>query len=91
MSIALLATVFVGFARSFFLRPLFPSWPAPAEPVFYLHGVAFTAWFVLLAVQSWLIGARQLQVHRRLGDSRRTARSRDARARVLRVGDRGTP
>jgi hypothetical protein len=67
ISIALLATVFVGFARSFYLRPLFPSWPSPAEPVFYLHGVAFTAWFVLLVAQSYLIGARQLSIHRTIG------------------------
>jgi uncharacterized membrane protein YozB (DUF420 family) len=67
MSVALLATVFVGFARSFFLRPLFPTWPAPHEPVLYAHGAAFTAWFVLLVIQSWLIGAGQVQAHRRLG------------------------
>jgi uncharacterized membrane protein YozB (DUF420 family) len=67
MSVALLAAVFVGFARSFFLRPLFPAFPSPAEPIFYVHGVVFTAWFLLLVVQAWLIGAGHARLHRRLG------------------------
>ena len=61
------ATVFVGFARSFFLRPWFPSWPAPSEPVFYVHGALFTGWLVLLIVQAVLVGARRIDVHRKLG------------------------
>jgi formate-dependent nitrite reductase membrane component NrfD len=38
MTLGIVLTVYVGFARSFFLRPLFPAWPSPAEPIFYLHG-----------------------------------------------------
>ena len=34
MALALLVTVGVGFARSFFLRPLFPAWHSPSEPIF---------------------------------------------------------
>jgi len=67
MTVALLATVLVGFARSFFLRPLFPAWPSPHEPIFYLHGAAFTAWFVLLIVQAGLVAGGRTDVHRRLG------------------------
>ena len=66
---AILLTVLVGFSRSFFLLPLFPAapaWAAP-EPIFYLHGALFTAWFVLLAGQAWLVRARLLRFHRRLG------------------------
>jgi formate/nitrite transporter FocA (FNT family) len=50
MALAILATIIVGFSRSFFLRPLFPEWPSPSEMIFYVHGVAFTAWIVLLVV-----------------------------------------
>jgi uncharacterized membrane protein YozB (DUF420 family) len=67
ITVAMLVTVFVGFARSFFLRPLFPAWPAPAEPVFYVHGVVFTAWFLLLVAQAQLVRAGRTDLHRGLG------------------------
>ena len=67
MALAMILTVIVGFSRSFFLRPLFPDWPAPAERVFYVHGAVFAAWNVLLLVQTVLIGARRTEVHRKLG------------------------
>ena len=67
MMLAILATVLVGFARSFFLRPLFPTWPSPPEKVFYVHGAAFTAWFLLLVAQAWLVAAGRTSVHRRIG------------------------
>jgi len=67
MTLAIALAVYVGFARSFFLRPLFPTWPSPAEPVIYLHGALFSAWCVLLVVQSSLVTAGRTHVHRRLG------------------------
>lgn len=67
MAIAILAAVLVGFARSFFLRPLFPDTPSPAERVFYAHGALFTTWIVLLVVQTSLVARGRLDVHRRLG------------------------
>ena len=67
MMLAMLVTVFVGFARSFFLRPLFPTWPSPPETIFYVHGALFTAWFVLLVAQAWLVGAGRTNLHRRIG------------------------
>lgn len=67
MTVLLAGVVFAGFARSFFLRPLFPAWPSPPEPVFYLHGAAFTAWFVLMIVQASLVATGRTAVHRSLG------------------------
>ena len=67
VSLAMVLAVLVGFSRSFFLRPLFPSGPAPSEPIFYVHGALFTAWCVLLVAQAWLVGAGRTDVHRRLG------------------------
>lgn len=69
MTVLIFGIVFVGFARSFFLRPLFPGWPSPPEPVFYLHGVVFTAWFVLGIVQTSLVATGRTKLHRTLGAS----------------------
>lgn len=67
VAVAMFATVFLGFARSFFLRPWFPGVPAPTEPVFLVHGVVFTAWLVLLVVQPALVAAHRTDLHRKLG------------------------
>lgn len=67
VAVAMFAAVFLGFARSFFLRPWFPEVPAPTEPVFFVHGVAFTAWLVLLVAQPALVAAHRTDLHRKLG------------------------
>jgi hypothetical protein len=57
--------VFVGFARSYYLRPLFGF---SFLPLFlHLHGLVMTSWFVLFIVQSRLIAAHRIDLHRRLG------------------------
>jgi hypothetical protein len=70
MSLVVLASVFLGFARTYFLRPWFPEVAAlaPPEPFFfYVHGVLFTAWVLLLVVQPALVANRRLGLHRRVG------------------------
>jgi hypothetical protein len=67
MALAFLASVFVGFARSFYLRPLFPGWPSPPEAFFYVHGAAFTAWVLLLVFQARLVASGRTHVHRKVG------------------------
>ncbi len=69
MALALLATVFAGFARTFFLRAWFPEVRhlAPTETIFYIHGIAFTAWFALLVVQPSLVAIRRIDLHRKVG------------------------
>lgn len=67
MSLVLLATVVVGFSRSFFLRPLFPEWPSPSENIFYLHGALFTAWILLFVLQASLVAGGRTALHRRIG------------------------
>jgi len=64
---AMFVAVFLGFARSFFLRPWFPDVPAAPEPVFFVHGLLFTAWLVLLVAQPALVAARRTDLHRKLG------------------------
>ena len=67
MALAILATVIVGFSRSFFLRPLFPDWPSPSEPIFYVHGAVFTAWIVLMVAQASLVAGGRTELHRKIG------------------------
>jgi hypothetical protein len=67
----LLLLVFVGFARTFYLRPFFEqprAWQIDRLPwVYVFHGIVATAWFVLLLLQSALVHSRKLGVHRKLG------------------------
>jgi hypothetical protein len=69
MALAIFAAVYVGFARTFFLRPWFPEAQAmsPPEPFFYFHGIVFTTWFVLLVLQPALVGMRRTDLHRAVG------------------------
>jgi hypothetical protein len=65
MSITILAIVFVGFMRTFYLSSYFGR-PA-LSPLRVVHGTAFTSWVVLFAVQTTLIAAGRRDIHRRLG------------------------
>lgn len=67
MALAILATVLVGFAPTFFLRPFFPEVPAPAEPVFLVHGLLFTVWIVLFVLQAALVAGGRTAFHRTIG------------------------
>lgn len=59
------AVLFAGFAKSYFLKVLFGT-PA-LYPLLHLHGIVMTSWFVLFAVQTWLVSAHRTDLHRRLG------------------------
>ena len=67
MALAILAVVFVGFSRGFYLRAWFPAHPVPPEPFFAVHGIVFSAWIVLLLTQARLVARGRLDLHRRLG------------------------
>jgi hypothetical protein len=67
MALAMLVSVFVGFSRSFYLRALFPDHPSPSEPIFYIHGVVFTAWILLFVMQVSLIAKGKIHWHRKIG------------------------
>jgi len=64
MSVALIVVVFLGFAPTYYLRPV-SAGPIPAY--LHVHGAAMTAWFLLLLVQTALIATRRRAVHRQLG------------------------
>lgn len=65
MSATILVILFVGFARTYFLRGYF--FPRPLPVLFHIHGLVFTSWIVLFGVQSVLVAAQRISVHRRLG------------------------
>lgn len=65
MSLVMLATVLYGFAHTYFMAGMVRA-PLPSVLV-HVHGVAFTAWILLFLVQTVLIGARKVRLHRTLG------------------------
>lgn len=65
MALLMLVTVFVGFARTYFLAGVFHA-PLPSL-IIHLHGAAFTAWILLLVTQTSLVSAGRVDIHRRLG------------------------
>lgn len=65
MAVAFLLIVFAGFARTYYLRPYFAT--TPLQPLLHLHGIVFSAWIVLLVVQTALVAAKRTGTHRRLG------------------------
>jgi hypothetical protein len=65
MAALILAIVFLGFMRTFYMPSTFGR-AAPAG-LRVVHGTAFTAWVVLFAVQTSLITAGRRNVHRKLG------------------------
>ncbi len=64
-AIACAIVVFAGFAPTYFLRAASDQPPLSA-PV-HLHGALNTAWILLLIVQTRLVAARRIAMHRALG------------------------
>lgn len=58
--------VLAGFARTYYLKGLFGT-PALPGLLVHLHGFVMTSWVVLFVVQVWLVAARRVRVHQRLG------------------------
>ena len=70
MTLLVLASVFLGFSRTYFLKPWFPEAQQFAPPesfFFYVHGVSFTAWILLLVLQPLLVATRRVELHRLIG------------------------
>ena len=65
MSALMLAIVFIGFGRSFYLRAFLGYEPLPLH--LFVHGVVLTAWFSLAFAQTCLVATHRVQAHRRLG------------------------
>jgi hypothetical protein len=65
MAIAMALACFAGFAPSYYLKAHFGT-PA-LKPLIHVHGLLFTTWMLLLIVQTSLVAAGRVQLHRRLG------------------------
>lgn len=65
MAVAVVATVFAGFAKTYYLKAYFGT-PA-LSPLLHVHAVVFTSWLVLFFTQTVLVAAHRIDVHRRLG------------------------
>ena len=58
--------VLAGFARTYYLKPLFSTPDLPGRIV-HLHGIVMTAWVILFIVQVSLVAKRRTRIHQRLG------------------------
>jgi hypothetical protein len=65
MALLILATVLVGFARTYFLAGVFRA-PLPSL-IIHIHGAVFSSWILLLIAQTALVTAGRVDIHRRLG------------------------
>lgn len=64
MAMAMAATVFAGFAPTFYVRPgTLPT----LSTLLIVHGALFTCWMLLFVAQTSLIAAHRVDLHRRLG------------------------
>jgi hypothetical protein len=65
MSLLIVATVFIGFAPTYYLKGYFQ---APSlSPLVHLHGLVFTGWILLFVTQALLVAKRRIDLHRQLG------------------------
>jgi hypothetical protein len=65
MALAMCAIVFVGFARTYYLKAWFDTPPLTLR--LHLHGFVLTAWLATFVAQIGLVSAGRLAVHKRLG------------------------
>ena len=65
MAVLILVTVFVGFARTYFLAGMFRA--HLPSPIIHIHGAVFSLWILLLITQTSLVSAGRTDIHRKLG------------------------
>ena len=58
--------VFIGFARTYYLRALFNT-PAIPSGLVHFHGLVMTAWVALFVTQVTLVATKRTRMHQRLG------------------------
>ena len=89
MAIFLVVVVFLGFAPSFYLKGIVPSYPRPnptLPPAVIFHGLMFTLWMALLVVQTQLISDPPDRKSHEAGQGVDAARDRTHPSDVLYCG-----
>jgi len=66
MASAVIATVFAGFAPTFYLRGSFTQ-DRPMSLLLHIHGIVFSAWVTVFLVQTLLVARGSRRLHQRLG------------------------
>jgi hypothetical protein len=56
----------VGYAQTYYLKPLFNTPPLPSGLV-HLHAMLMSAWIVLFGVQAYLVSSKRIKLHMSLG------------------------
>ena len=65
MAVAMVLTVFVGFSRSYFLKPWFGT--PELSRLLHFHGLIFTTWTLFFLSQTILVARGRTYLHRRMG------------------------
>jgi len=65
MAVAIVLTVLVGFGPTYYFRTFTDASALPR--LTHVHGLAFTAWVLLLTTQVFLVAGGRRDIHRRLG------------------------
>src|ERR1700686_698017 len=65
MAVLLLGSVFLGFARSYYLAGMFHA-PLPSA-IIHVHGAIFSSWILFLLAQTTLVASGRTDIHRRIG------------------------
>ncbi|TBW29958.1 hypothetical protein [Gramella sp. KN1008] len=65
MAVLMIVVNVIGFAPSYFLKPLFNYPELPFST--HVHGILFTGWFVLFFTQVLLIRKGKIRIHKQLG------------------------
>jgi hypothetical protein len=65
MVLLFVVAVFLGFAHSYYLAGMYHA--QALNLLLRVHGAVFSAWIVLLVVQTTLVARRNIALHRRLG------------------------
>jgi hypothetical protein len=65
IALAIAATVFAGFSRTYFLKAHFGS--PELSLLLHIHGAVFTSWVLLFLAQTTLVATGRTGLHRRLG------------------------
>jgi len=65
MAFAILIVIFVGFSRTFYLRPYYFS--ERLIPLLIVHGTIFSSWIALYVTQTALVASKNTRLHMKLG------------------------